>query len=47
MQLQATPSSPIITYTGEEDNTHLNITSLQLVVESEEVFPAPPLLQTK
>ncbi|KAK1202130.1 FUT8 fucosyltransferase, partial [Pygoscelis papua] len=34
-------------YLGEETNTHLATTPFQVVVESNEVSPQPPLLQTK
>ena len=44
-QLEATASCPI--YLGEETNTHLTTTSFQVVVESEQVSPWPPLLQAK
>ena len=46
-QLEAIPSSPIASYVGEEAGPHLTSTSLQVVVESDKVFPEPPLLQTK
>jgi len=41
-QLAATCSSHIVTYLGEEAKPHLASTSLQVVVESYEVFPEPP-----
>ena len=42
------PSLQSITaYTGEEDDPHLDITSLQPTAESEKAFPEPPLLQAK
>ena len=47
VQLKAIPSSPIASYVGEEAGPHLTSTSLQVVVESDKVFPEPPLLQSK
>ena len=47
MQLEAIASHPIARYLGEETNTCLTATSFQVVVESSEVPPQPPLLQTK
>ena len=46
-QLEATPFSPIASYMGEEANSHLTTTSSQAIVEINEVFPEPPLLQTE
>jgi len=42
-QLEAIASCPIISYLGEETNTHLATTSFQVVVESNKVPPQPPL----
>ena len=47
MQLEAIPSSSIASYSGEEADPHLAITSVQVVVESDKVSLEPPLLQTK
>jgi len=47
MQLEAIASRPIAGYLGEETNTPLTTASFQVVVESNEVPPRPPLLQTK
>ena len=47
MQLEAIASCPIISYLGEETNTHLTATSFQVVVESDKVSPQPSLLQTE
>jgi len=47
MQLEAISSCPVTTYLGEETNTHLVTTSFQVAVESDNVSPQPPLLQTK
>jgi len=46
-QLEVIASHPIASYLGEEVNTCLTTTSFQVVVESEEVSPQPPLLQTE
>ena len=46
-QLEAVPYSPIAIYMGKEAESHLTTASLQVVVESDEVSPEPPLLQTK
>jgi len=46
-QLEAISSHPITGYLGEETNTRLITTSLQVAVEGDEVSPQPPLLQTK
>jgi len=46
-QLEAIPSRPIATNTGEEADSHLTTTSYQGAVDSNEVSPEPPLLQTK
>lgn len=46
MQLEAIPPSPVTTYIGEKDYPHLNITSLQVIVQRRKVCPEP-LLQTK
>ncbi|KAK4829773.1 hypothetical protein QYF61_006572 [Mycteria americana] len=46
-QLEAISSRPITCYLGEETDPHLSTTSFQVVVESDEVSPQPPLLQTK
>ena len=45
-QLEATPSGPIASYTGEESDPHLTTTSFQEAVESSKVSPKP-FLQTK
>jgi len=47
MQPEAIASCPIASYLGEETNTCLTTTSFQVVVESDKVYPQPPLLQTK
>jgi len=47
MQLEAIASCPIAGYLGEETTTCLTTTSFQAVVDSDEVPPQPPLLQTK
>jgi len=47
MQLEAISSGPITSYFGEETNTCLTTASFQVVVESDKVYPQPPLLQTK
>ena len=41
-QLEAISSSPIASYAGDEANTHLTTTSLQVVVESNEGSTEPP-----
>ncbi|KAK4825734.1 hypothetical protein QYF61_002173 [Mycteria americana] len=46
-QLEAISSHPVASYLGEETDTHLTTTSFQAVVESDEVSPQPPFLQTK
>jgi len=46
-QLEAISSHSIAGYLGEETNTCLIATSLQVVVESNKVSPQPPLFQTK
>jgi len=46
MQLEAMASCPIVGYWGEETNPPLTTPSCQGAVESEEVSPQPPLLQT-
>ena len=43
-QLEAIPSSPIPSYLREEANTQLPTPFFQLVVESNQVSPEPPLL---
>ncbi|KAK4815123.1 hypothetical protein QYF61_017398 [Mycteria americana] len=47
VQLEAISSHPITCYLGEETNPHLSTTSFQAVIESDEVSPQPPFLQTK
>jgi len=47
MQLEAFSSCPIAGYLGEETNIHHITTSFQVAVESDKVFPLPPLVQTK
>ena len=47
MQLEPTASHPIASYLGGEANPRLTISSLQAAVESNEVPPQPPLLQTE
>jgi len=47
MQLEAIASCPIAGYLGEETNTCLTTTSLQVAVESDKVSPQPPPLQTE
>jgi len=47
MQLEAISSHPIASYLGEEIIIYLTTTSFQVVVETNEVPPQPPLLQTK
>ena len=47
MQLEAIASRPIAGYLGEETNPCLTTISFQVVVESDNVSPQPPLLQTK
>jgi len=46
-QLEAVASHPVASYLGEETNTRLTTTSLQVVAESNKVSPQPPLLQKK
>jgi len=46
-QLEAIASRRIASYLGEETNTCLATTSLQVAVDSNKVSPQPPLLQTK
>ena len=46
-QLEVIPSSPVPSYTGEETESHLITTSLEVVVESDKVTPEPPLLQSE
>ena len=46
-QLEAFPSSPTDGYMGEEADSHLAKTSLQVIVESDKFSPEPPLLQTE
>lgn len=45
-QLKAIPSSPVPSYMGEEVNSHLFITSFQILVENNKVSPEAPLFQT-
>ena len=47
MQLEAIASHPIAGDLGEETNPRLSTPSFQAVVESNEVPPQPPLLQTE
>jgi len=47
VQLEASPSSPITSHMREEADPQLTTTSLQVVKESNEVSPEPPLLQTE
>jgi len=42
VQLEAIASSSIISYLGEEANTHLTTVSFQAVVETHKVSPEPP-----
>jgi len=46
-QLEAICSCRMAFYFGEETDTHLATASFQVVAESNEVSPQPPLLQTK
>ena len=46
-QLEAIPSSPITSHMREEADPQLTTTSLHVVIESNKVFPEPPLLQTE
>ena len=46
-QLEATPSHPINSYMGEKADPHFATTTLQMIVESNNVSPEPPLLQTE
>ena len=46
-QLEVISSHPISGYLGDETNTHLTTTAFQVVVESDEVSPQPPLLQSE
>ena len=46
-QPEAIASHLIASYLGEETNTCLTTASFQVVVESDKVYPQPPLLQTK
>ena len=43
-QFEVIPSSPITSIMGEEADTQLTTTSLQVVIESDKVSPEPPLL---
>lgn len=47
VQLEATPSSSIASYTGEEANPHLVTTSFQAAVQRDEVSHGPLLLQSE
>jgi len=47
VQLESIPSCPLTSYTGEEAGPHLTTASLLVVVESNNISHAPPLLQTK
>ncbi|KAK4826688.1 hypothetical protein QYF61_010697 [Mycteria americana] len=47
VQLEAISSCPITSCLGEETDTYLSTTSFQVAVESDEVSPQPPFLQTK
>ena len=47
MQPEAIPSNPSTSFTGEEDNPHLNTTSRHVTGQREKVFLQPPLLHTK
>lgn len=47
MQLKTVISHPRISSLREEADPHLTTTSFQAVVESDEVFPEPPLLQAE
>jgi len=44
VQLEAIPSSPITSHTREEADPQLTTTSLQVVIESNNVSPEHPLL---
>jgi len=46
-QLEAIPSSPITGYVREEADPQLTTASLQVVRESNDVSPEPPLLQSE
>ena len=46
-QLEAISPCPIACYMEEETNTHLITASIQVVVESNEVSPESPFLQTE
>ena len=45
-QLEASPSSPVTSYCGEDANPHIATTSFQVVIEAI-MSLEPPLLQTK
>ena len=45
-QLEAIPFCPIVSFTGEEADSHLRKISLQVVIEYNNISPVPPLLQT-
>ncbi|KAJ7423221.1 hypothetical protein BTVI_10719 [Pitangus sulphuratus] len=47
VQLEAISSHPVTCYLGEETDTHLSVTSFQVVVESDKVTPEPPFPQVK
>ena len=46
-QLEAIPSHPTSSCTGQETNSYHTTTSFQVAVESDKVSPEPPLLQTE
>jgi len=46
-QLGAVLSHPIVSYVGEEADTHHTASSFQVTVESDEVSPEPPLPQAE
>ncbi|KAJ7409674.1 hypothetical protein BTVI_55983 [Pitangus sulphuratus] len=45
--LKTVPSCPVAGCLGEEIDPHLATTSFQVVVESDEISPEPPVLQAK
>jgi len=47
MKLEAIASRLIVSYLGEETNSHLATSSFQVAVEGHKVSPQLPLFQTK
>jgi len=47
VQLEASPSHPIVSHMREDTDHHLTTASFQGVVETDKISPEPPLLRRK